>query len=221
MSRRLVAALACALLAAPLARAERVLVDQVVAVVEAQSITLSEVEAETRIRLAVERGPAVAMVALDRPLLAASLRRLLEERVVLAEVERLKLFDLEHSERELLLSRLRAKFTGIAGWEEFLRKLELTEEEVGAVLARGLRVSRYLDNRLKLAAQVRDGELDEAARALGEAAPRTAAAREALRGKLQRDKLDKLLGDLLAELRKRSNVRVIDPLDAPAPGPSR
>ena len=192
------------------------MLDEVVAVVEAQSITLSEVEAETRIRLADERGAALALVGIDRSLLAASLRRLVEERVVMAEIERLRLFDLDPAERELLLRRLRAKFGSVAAWEEFLRKVELTEDEVGVVLARGLRVSRYLDNRLKLAAQLRDSELAEALKGLGEAAPKTQAARDQVRVRLSREKYEKLLVELLAELHKRANVRVLDPLDGTA-----
>lgn len=188
--------------------------DEVVAVIEAQSITLSEVEAETRIRLAEDRGPAVAMVELDRRILAASLRRLVEERVVLAEIDRLRLFDLEPAEREVLLRRLRGKFNSVAAWEEFLRKVELTEDEVGAALARSLRVGRYLDNRLKLAAQLRESELAEAVRGLGQSAPKAQAARELLKASLSREKYERLLVELLAELRKKANVRVLDALDA-------
>lgn len=209
----------CVLLALPSRAAERRLVDEVVAVVEAQSITLSEVEAETRIRLAEERGPAVAMVNLDRPLLAASLRRLVEERVVLAEIERLRLFDLEPGEREVLLRRLRAKFGSVAAWEEFLRKVEMTEDEVGGVLARGLRVARYLDNRLKLAAQLRDSELADGLKSLSGAESKAGLSRDLLRLQLSREKYEKLLVELLAELRKRANVRVLDPLDGTA-GPA-
>lgn len=207
----------------PAAAAERQLVDEVVAVVEAQSITLTELEAETRIHLAAEQSPSLAMIRLDKPILAASLRRLIKERVVLAEVERLKLFDLEGGEREALLKSLRQRFPSLQAWEEFLRKLEMTEEEVGAVLARGLRVSRYLDNRLKLSAQLRDSELDDRLRELGEKAPHTAAGREALRRQLAAEKYDKQLTDLLSDLSKRASVRVLDSLDAadplaPSPG---
>ena len=77
---------------------ERQLVDEVVAVVDAHSVTLSELAAETRIHLVEQQGPQTASAQLDRPLLGASLRRLIQERVVLSEVERLKLFDLDHAE---------------------------------------------------------------------------------------------------------------------------
>ena len=187
--------IALALGAAP----DRQLLDEVVAVVEAHSITLSELAAETRVRLVAAQGAAAAGAPLDRRILAASLRKTIEERVVLAEIERLKLFDLEKSEVDALLARLRGRFPP-GGYEAFVRSLELTDEEIGAILARELRVARYLDNRLKLAAQVRESELDDAARGqrLG------AGERGLLRARLGQEKYQRLLQELLADLRKRA-----------------
>jgi hypothetical protein len=197
------------LVSLPALAQERRLVDEVVAVVDAHSITLSELAAETRIRLVTSQGPAVASAPLDRPLLAASLRKTVEERVVLAEVERLKLFDLERTEADAMLGRLRARFASQTDFDAFVRSIELTEEEIGAVLARELRVSRYLDNRLKLAAQLRDSELDEALHGRSLPPPE----REALREKLAGEKYQRLLTELLASLRERITVRILDPLD--------
>jgi hypothetical protein len=201
-------ALLLSLVASAAAAQERQLVDEVVAVVDAHSVTLSELTAETRIRMVEQQGPQMAAVSLDRAVLAASLRRLVEERVVLSEVERLRLFDLDHAEVESALARLRARFPAPGAWEVFTRQLELTNEEIAAVLARELRVARYLDNRLKLAAQLRDSELDEAWKAQGGQGDR-----EALRQKLSREKYEKLLTQLLADLRRRASVRIVDPLD--------
>ena len=200
--------LALALAAVAAGAEERQLVDEVVAVVDAHSVTLSELAAETRVRLVEQQGAQAASSPLDRPLLAASLRRLVEERVVLSEVERLKVFDLDHAEVESALARLRARFPGSAAWDAFTRQLELTNEEIAAVLGRELRVARYLDNRLKLAAQLRDSELDEAWKAAGAQGDR-----EALRQRLSKEKYERMLTELLAELRRRASVRIVDPLD--------
>jgi hypothetical protein len=204
------AAALLALCAAPARGGERQLVDEVVAVVEAHSITLSELAAETRVRLVAEQGSAGAGVVPDRRLLSASLRRTIEERIVLSEVERLKLFDLERSEVEGLMARLRALFPTAADYEAFNRSIELTDEEIGAILARELRVARYLDNRLKLAAQLRESELNEAAHGQ----KLTPVQREQLRSRLAQEKYQRLLQELLAELRQRATVRVLDPLDS-------
>jgi len=187
---------------------ERQLVDEVVAVVDAHSVTLSELAAETRIHLVEQQGPQMASAQLDRPLLAASLRRLVQERVVLSEVERLKLFDLDHAEVESALARLRARFPTASAWESFARQVELTDDEIGAILARELRVARYLDNRLKLAAQLRDSELEEAWKGQGGKGDR-----EALRQRLSKEKYERLLTELLADLRRKASVRIVDPLD--------
>ena len=202
--------LLCALCLALSARAaERQLVDEVVAVVDAHSITLSELAAETRIRLAAAQGPAAASAVLDRHLLAASLRKTVEERVVLSEIERLKLFDLERSEVDVLVARLRARFASPADYETFTRGIELTEDEIAAVLARELRVARYLDNRLKLAAQLRESELEE----IVKGRKLTASQRTLLRDRLAQEKYQRLLTELLSSLRERATVRVLDPLD--------
>jgi hypothetical protein len=198
---------------APARANDRQLLDEVVAVVEAHSITLSELAAETRVKMVEAQGPGVAEVVLDRKLLAASLRRVVEERVVLSEMERLKLFDLERSEVDNLLARLRARFPSVQRYEAFQRSIELTDDEIGAILARELRVARYLDNRLKLSAELRESELEEAAR--GQKLSRSD--REQLRARLSQQKYLKLLAELLQELRKRADVRVLDPLDADVP----
>lgn len=204
---------ACLLLALygalPARALPRQLVDEVVAVVDAHSITLSELAAETRIRLAVAQGPAAAASVLDRHLLAASLRKTVEERVVLSEIERLKLFDLERSEVDARVAKLRARFASAADYEAFQRTIELTEEEIAAVLARELRVARYLDNRLKLAAQLRESELLEVVHGQKLTAPQ----RTALRDRLAQEKYQRLLAELLGSLRERSTVRILDPLD--------
>ena len=184
------------------------MLDEVVAVVEAHSITLSELAAETRVKMVEQQGAQVAEIVLDRPLLAASLRRAVQERVVLSEVERLKLFDLDRSEVDAALAKLRARFPNQAAYEQFTRAVELTDDEISAILARELRVARYLDNRLRLAAQLRDSELDEVAGSQ----KLSKAGREALRTRLGKEKYLRLLGELLAELRKRADVRMLDSL---------
>ncbi len=214
-ARAVLAGLALACAALPAAAQGRRLLDEVVAVVEAQTITLSELEAEARIQLVLLRGAQVADVSLGRALLAATLRRLVDERVVLAEVERLRLFDLDKLDLEREQRRLREKFPTAVAYETFLRQLELTDDEVGLVLARSLRVARYLDSRLRLPSQLRDAELDEAARGAGALSK---VQREELRQRLQRDKYERLLTELLAGLRSRAAVRVLDAFDEQGPG---
>jgi len=198
------AALLCASAAAQAQPQQRTLIDEVVAVVDAHSITLSELSAETRIHLVEQQGAQAAESEPDRALLAASLRRVVEERVILAEIDRLRLFDLDHAEVEGALARFRARFPAAEAYDRFLARIEMTSDEV---LARDLRFARYLDNRLKLAAQVRDSELDEAMRAS------PGADRGRMRQQLAREKYERLLEGLLADLRRKADVRILDSLE--------
>ena len=77
---------------------------------------------------------------------------------MLSEMQRLKLFDVD-SRRWRRWWRGCARFPSRADYDAFARSVELTDEEIGAILGRELRVARYLDNRLKLAAQLRESEL--------------------------------------------------------------
>ena len=129
---------------------------------------------------------------------------------MLSEMQRLKLFDLEPGEIDALLARLRSRFASRADYDAFARAVELTDDEIGAILARELRVARYLDNRLKLAAQLRESELEEAARGK----KLSAAEREQLREQLAQEKYQRLLHELLTDLRRRASVRVLNSLEA-------
>src|SRR3989442_4072311 len=101
-----------------------------------------------------------------------------------------------------------AKFPTAGAWESFPWQVELTDEEIGGVLARELRAARYLDNRLKLAAQLRDSELEEAWKAQGAQGDR-----ELLRQRLSKEKYERLLTELLGGLRRKATVRIVDPLE--------
>ena len=78
---------------------------------------------------------------------------------------------------------------------------QLVDEVVAVVDAHSVTLS-------ELAAQLRDSELDEAWKAQGGQGDR-----EALRLKLSKEKYERMLTELLAELRRRANVRIVDPLD--------
>ena len=85
-----------------------------------------------------------------RALIAHHGRALVED---LAEVDRLRLFDLDRAEVDGAVTRFRARFPTSEAYDRFLDRIEMNGDEVASVLARDLRVARYLDNRLKLAAQ--------------------------------------------------------------------
>jgi hypothetical protein len=199
--------------AAGAARAEgkRYLVDEVVAAVAAHTITLSEVRAEARIQILQLHGARAALLEPDRPLLAATLQRMIDQRLVLTELENLRTFEVDRAEVEAGLIKLRARFPSLAGYEAFTRQLDMTDDEIGKVLARELRYARYIDSRLKLLGDLRKGEAEEACSKELRRAP-SAAEQEACSHRLLVERYRKLTEDVLLELRRRIDVRVIDPL---------
>ena len=207
--------LVAALLALPAAgRAEgkRYLVDEVVAAVGPHAITLSEVRAEARIQLLDSHGSQAALLQPDRPLLAATLLRMIDQRLVLTEVESLRTFEVDRAEIEAGLIKLRARFGTLAGYEAFTRQLEMTDDEIGQVLARQLRYARYIDSKVKLAGELRKGEADETcARELGRLPNADELAACSYRIVLARYR--HVTEEVLAELRRRVDVRIIDALD--------
>ena len=208
------AVLACAvaLAAAGTARAAgRLLVDEVVAEVATRSITLSEVRAEARIKLLQDAGPAAALLEPDRALLAATLQGMVNQRLVLTEVESLHAAEIDKQELETALLRLRMKFGGLDRYEAFTRAIEMTDEEIGDVLARQLRYVRYIDSGLKLKPPLRDAEVDDACvKQLGRKPD--AAERESCKRALLVQRYQAFTEEMLDKLRKRTEVRILDPL---------
>jgi hypothetical protein len=201
-------------LGSPASRAEgkRFLVDEVVAVVAAHAITLSEVRAEACIALVQEHGAAAAKLEPDRGLLAATLQRMVDQRLVLSEMESLRSFELERTEVEAAMIRFRARVGAPDRYEAFTRRIEMTDDEISQVLARQMRYARYIDNKAKLQGALRKGEAEEACqKELGR--PATPVELDGCTRRLEVDRYRKVTQDVLAELRKRVDVRVLDPIE--------
>ena len=194
------------------ARAEkRWLVDEVVAVVAARSITLSEVRAEAIIALVEHRGAEAARLEPDRRLLGATLQGMVDQRLVLSEVENLRTFELDRAEVELTLLRFRNRFGPADKYEAFTRRLDMTDDEISQVLTRQLRYARYIDSKARLAGNPRKSETDErCAKELGRV-PEPLELQACVR-RLQVERYRKITEEVLGELRKRVDVRVLDPL---------
>jgi hypothetical protein len=219
------ALLAAALAASPApgggASAPRV-VEEVVAVVRNPAgappriVTLTKLVEEARIAL-VARG---ATEAATRPLDAAALRAALEwhldELLVADEAARLAVDEVDRATVDAEVRRFQARFATPAAYQAFLAASELTEEELSATLARGVRVRRYVESRVGRAVRVSDDEVDAWLRARGvDTAP--GPAREGARAKLAEERAQAHVKELLTELRARADVRILDPLRG-APG---
>jgi hypothetical protein len=213
---------AVALAATPAPAAGPRVVEEVVAVVRNPAgappriVTLTRLVEEARIAL-VARG---ATEAATRPLDAAALRAALEwhldELLVADEAARLAVEEVDRAAVEAELRRFEARFASPASYRAFLAATELTEEEVAATLARGMRVQRYVERRVGRAVRVTDDEVDAWLRARG-VEPAAGPVRDGARARLAEERAQAHVKELLAELRARADVRILDPLRG-APG---
>jgi len=195
--------------------------EEVVAVIhfpngpEQHVITLTRLAEEARIAL-VSRG---AVGAAARPLDAAALRAglewLVDQTVLMDEVTRLNILDVERKDVLQELARFRSRFAKADEYQAFLERLDLSPEELMAVLRRMLRVQRYVESRVSGAARVRDAEVEAyfrehrsefAGRDLG-------AVREAVRAHLAQERIKADVSTLLAELRGHCELRILADLD--------
>jgi hypothetical protein len=180
-------------------------------------VTLTRLTEEARIAL-VSRGAVEAAVRpLDAEALRAALAWLLDETLVSDEATRLRLDAVDREALAAEVRRFRARFEEPGAYARFLSANELAEEEVEAVLARSLRARRYVETRVGRGGQVGDDEVDAYLKARGLAAG-AGATREAVRARMGEDRAAAQVRELLADLRARAEVRILDPELRPVGG---
>ena len=198
------------------------IVEQVVAVVETPAsprprvITLTRLEMEARIALISRGATGAAESELDLPALRSGLSWLVDQTLLLDEVVRLQVFEVDRAEALEELRRFQARFAAPADYRAFLSRYDITEEELLVVLRRMLRVQRYLDSRVSGAARVREADVDRLLRERGiEARPGAAGdrARADARARLSRERTQREVEALLADLRGRATIRVLESFD--------
>ena len=217
-------ALALGLAASAQPSAEGAEVERVVAVVrapgssEATVITLTRLEAESRVALITRGATLAATQPMDGPALRAGLDWLVDEVLLAAEAARLQVFEVDAAEREGELARFRARLGGAASYAAFLARADVSEEELGAVLGRMLRVRRYVESRVNHAGQVSESELgawlDLHAAALG------TRDRDAARLQLAEQRVADEVAALLRDVRARAEVRLLGGLPAGPAAPA-
>lgn len=216
------ALLVAAAVASPPPAVEARVVEQVVAVIRnpagaaPRPVTQTRLEEEARIALVSRGAVEAAFGPLDADALRAALDWLVDETLVSDEAARLRVDEVDRDALAAAVRRFRERFHE-DGYRRFLEATELTEEDVSAALARGLRVERYLETRIGRGRPVTEGEVEAAIRAQGIAAP-TALERDAIRARLVQDRARAQARELLRELRGRADVRVLDPALRPQGG---
>lgn len=211
--------LSALLLAAPAPPVEAV-VEEVVAVVRNPAsappriVTLTKLTEEARVALVSRGATAAATGPLDRAALRAALDWLLDQMLIADDAARLRLDEVPREEVLGALSRFRARFASEAEYARFLAASDLPEEELLVTLARTVRVERYLAGRVGRAARVDEAEVDRWLADRGApAAP--GPARDAARSELVEQRAGAHVRELVAELRAKADVRILERLRAP------
>jgi hypothetical protein len=196
-------------------------VEEVVAVIrspvlgQTRVVTLTKLEEEGRIALVSRGALAAAVRPLDGAALQAALEWLIDQTVLIDEVNRLQVFDVNRAEVLAERDRFRARFSRADDYRAFLDRLDMSEEDLIVVLRRMLRVQRYLDSRIR-GGRVRDAEVEAYWREhVAEFSGRDlAAVREPIRAHLAEERVKAEVKALLSDLRGRSEIRVLARLGA-------
>lgn len=187
-------------------------IDRVVAVVDGQVLTQSELDFEARVAL-IERGGQSAITApLDGAALRSALQWAIAQRLEAAEADRLHAFAVDESELAARLQKFEAQFASHAEYERFLAAEEVDEPQLAEVLARSLRAEKVLDSKVRLRARV----TEEAVRAYYDAHLEQfpqgyESARAAIRERLTKDRYQALVRQELTQQRAGSSVRLVAP----------
>ncbi len=187
----------------PMAFAEQELVDRIVAIIDREVVTLSE----------VELAEAVVVVRREREgEQAAIVERLIEARLVEREVARFNDEPIEREEIEAQVEQFRARFESPEAFETMLSSNGITSDDLAAVLARQLSVSRYLERRFRALTHVTEDEID--AYFDEEVVPTLSSSREAsgleraqIRRILEEQKFTERVDNWIETLKSRASIR--------------
>ncbi|MDF1562679.1 MAG: hypothetical protein P1V51_06530 [Deltaproteobacteria bacterium] len=188
------------------------LAESVVLAVGERVVTRTELEFEARLVLVASGGVNAAFAELDAQTIASVQAYLINQLLILQEVERLGVFEVEPDEVSRELELLRQRFPSRQSFEVFLQSQDVSLDRVRAILERNLRVKRYLDTRVKMSVNVTDVDVrafyeQEPTRFRGQPLERV---REVIRGYLFEQRYKDAVQALMERLRKHGEVQQLE-----------
>jgi len=190
---------------------QEILVDEVVAMVNRQAITRSEVWQEAVLLTMQRPGGFTHRVEVSPETFGETLEMLINQRVLLDEAQRLGLPPVTDQEKEDLLQGFRKRFPDTERYTQFLLEHDLNEDIVAEVMVRHWRVEVLRDKKLRTVSDIREEAIRTYyianRRKLANASYRLV--REAIRLKLLTQEREKMLAGWLLDLRKRSDIKVL------------
>lgn len=147
------------LFAAAMAAPPGVLVDRVIAVVDKEVITYSELMREARVALVNREGEHTRDGELPEELLLSFLDYLVDQVIIAGQARRLGSVEISDEEVQDAVEAFAQRFRTRAAYEAFLRRFDISEVALGNILRRDLTNERYLAQRMR-AWRVRAGTGD-------------------------------------------------------------
>ena len=183
-------------------------IDRAVASIEGKVIAASQLEFEARVLLVAAGGVQAAFAPLDQQVLDASLRAVVHQRLALREADKLEAYPLEPGELERAIASFRARFESESRFADFLGAHEADLNDLAEVLRRSLRAQRALEGKLRLRAQVSEGEAKVYRAAHPELKDEPV---EKVRAMLVQQRFGDLVKKELADRRRQVDVRLLGP----------
>jgi hypothetical protein len=188
------------------------IIDQVVAVIEGQVLTRSELEFETRVLFVQQGGLQAAFAPLDEEALKVGLEVAINMRLQVLSADRLEAFPAEKAEVETRLAKFRSIFESEDSFLAFLSRAGADVKLLTEVLERRVRMERILDSRLRPRVQVSEQEVRRYYEQHASEYPEGyEAVKVRLQNQLKKERRDELASKDVAELRATAQIRRVAP----------
>jgi hypothetical protein len=181
------------------------LVDRIVAAVNSEVITWSDLQHAVGFNAALA-GDARS----GKNIQAETLEGLINRRLLVLEARRLKFADVTAQDISAEVDKLRKRFESEKAFSGFLAGLGMTEEQLGRMLGERLLVERFIEKKIGLFVRVSRGD----AQKYYDEHPgdfqgkRFQEVHKAISAALSEQKLDRQLVKYLGELKNRADIRV-------------
>ncbi len=203
-SRLRAAAVAVLLILLPALRAGADLVDRIVASVNRDAITLSELNQAVGFNSALSGKPA------DESVRAETLQGIINRHLLLQEAARLKFVEVSAQETNVEVEKLKVRLGSDRAFEDFLTRLDMTKEQLGRMLAERLLVERFVEKKVGLFVRVSRDEAEDyfnrnPDRFRGK---KFIDVQKVIMAGLQARKVDEQLDRYLSDLRSKADIRI-------------
>lgn len=125
-------------------------IDRVIAVVDQDVITETELILEARLALALRGAVDAASKQIEARFLTTFLDYLVNQLLISSQARRLGIVEVSDDELAEALERFVDRFGSTAAFEDFLRRFGISEERLNASLLRDLRNGRYVTRRMRV-----------------------------------------------------------------------